>query len=60
MLRVAWDELGAEHAAEIVVWALRDRPMAVYTIPDTGCDALHAGCVVLTGREPLHGLRDRC
>jgi hypothetical protein len=55
-----WDELGAEHAAEIVVWALRDGPMAVYTIPDAGCDDLHAGYVALTGREPLHGYRDRC
>ena len=55
-----WDELGAEHAAEIVTWALRDRSMAVYTIPDAGCDALHAGYVALTGRPPLHGYRDRC
>lgn len=55
-----WDELGAEHAAEIVTWALRDSPMSVYTIPDAGCDALQAGYVTLTGRQPLHGYRDRC
>jgi hypothetical protein len=55
-----WDERGAEHAAEIVTWALRDRPMRVFSIPDADCASLEAGYVALTGRPPLHGYRDRC
>jgi len=55
-----WDELGAEHAAEVVTWGLRDTPMQVITIPDADCDSLEAGYVALTGRPPLHGYRDRC
>ena len=55
-----WDQRAAEHAAEIVTWALRDRPMQVITIPDADCASLRAGYLALTGRAPLHGYRDRC
>ena len=56
----AWDELGAEHAAEILAWGLRDRPMQVIQIPDAGCDELLEGYVMLVGRPPLHGFTDLC
>jgi hypothetical protein len=55
-----WDELGAEQAAEIITWGLRDRPMKVTTIPAADCDSLEAGYLALTGGPPLHGFRDHC
>lgn len=55
-----WDERGAEHAAEIIAWGLRDSPMQVITLDDVGCDALELGYITLTGRPPLHGYRDLC
>lgn len=57
---VAWHERGTEHAAEIVVWALMDRPVRIVRIPDAGCDALGRGYRLLTGSTPLHGYRDLC
>jgi hypothetical protein len=55
-----WHELGAEQAAEILVWGLRDRPMRVARIAGTSCAELQAGYDVLTGEEPLHGYTDFC
>jgi hypothetical protein len=55
-----WRERGAEHAAEVLVWALMDRPVRIVTIPDTGCADLLAGYVALTGQAPLHGHTDLC
>jgi hypothetical protein len=53
-----WKENGAEQAAEIMVWALSDRP--VMKIDDTTCADLYAGYVALTGLEPLHGSTRPC
>jgi hypothetical protein len=58
--REHWDEFGAEHAAEIMVWGLRDRPTHVNHIPNDTCDELLAGYLALTGEHPLHGYRDHC
>ncbi len=55
-----WHENGVEQAAEIVVWGLVDRPIGVARITQNSCDELDAGFVALTGRSPLHGLRERC
>ena len=57
---VPWHERGTEHAAEILMWGLIDRPTGVVTIRDHGCDALEAGYRTLTGDAPLHGHRDHC
>jgi hypothetical protein len=55
-----WHERGAEHAAEIMVWGLIDRPVRPVFIPDNTCPDLLAGYVALTGVAPLHGFTDRC
>ena len=55
-----WHENGTEQAAEILVWGLVDRPMAMSRITDNGCDDLLAGFVTLTGQQPLHGFTDLC
>jgi hypothetical protein len=52
-----WHELGAEHAAAILVWGLIDRPLRVSLIPNHSCDELRAGYVALTGRPPVHTTR---
>jgi hypothetical protein len=49
---------GAEHAAQILVWGLIDRPIRIATIPDTSWADLRTGYVLLTGRPPLHGFTD--
>lgn len=56
----AWHENGTEQAAEIMVWGLADRPMAMLRIHDHSCDALETGYVTLTGAAPLHGFTDLC
>jgi hypothetical protein len=56
----AWHENGTEQAAEIMVWGLIDRPLAMVRINQNSCDELDAGYRVLTGRAPLHGYRDAC
>lgn len=55
-----WHENGTEQAAEILVWGLVDRPIAMSRIADNGCDDLAAGFVTLTGQRPLHGYTDLC
>jgi hypothetical protein len=55
-----WHDRGAEHAAEIIMWGLMDRPIGVVRLWDNGCAALRAGYVALVGRPPLHGYTDRC
>ena len=55
----AWEDNGAEQAAEIIVWALSDRPVPV-EIYHSDCAQLRAGYEALTGREPLHGHEEMC
>lgn len=56
----AWEDNGAEQAAEIIVWALSEHPSAVVKIHPNSCDDLHDGYVALTGRQPLHGYTKPC
>ena len=56
----AWHENGTEQAAEIMVWGLIDRPMAIVRIYQTTCSDLDAGYRTLTGTAPLHGFEDMC
>jgi hypothetical protein len=56
----AWHENGTEQAAEIMVWGLIDRPLAMVRIDQNSCDELDAGYRALTGQAPLHGFRDAC
>lgn len=55
-----WHDRGAEHAAEIVVWGLIDRPVRPGHIDNTTCVALLAGYRTLTGADPLHGFTEVC
>ena len=55
-----WAELGAEHAAEILMWGLMDRPVRVVWLDDNSCDDLLTGYRTLTGADPLHGYTDAC
>jgi hypothetical protein len=55
-----WHERGAEHAAEIMVWGLMDRPIRPVFIPHHSCGELLAGYLVLVGRPPLHGYTNYC
>jgi hypothetical protein len=55
-----WADLGAEHAAEIVMWGLADRPVRVVRIDGGSCAELLAGYRLLTGDEPLHGSTVAC
>jgi hypothetical protein len=54
-----WDERGAEHAAEILVWGLMDRPVRLIQIPRTSCAELLVAYLVLTGRVPADPV-ERC
>ena len=54
-----WDERGAEHAAEVMVWGLIDRPFAAHVDQNSCAELLH-GYVTLTGRQPLHGFTGKC
>jgi hypothetical protein len=55
-----WHDNGTEQAAEIMVWGLIDRPIALLRLDSNACDELEAGYRVLTGQAPLHGFRDEC
>ena len=55
-----WHDRGAEHAAEILVWGLIDRPVVPGRIPDNSCDELLTAYRTLTGSDPLHGYTDHC
>lgn len=55
-----WHDNGTEQAAEIMVWGLIDRPLAMVRIDQNSCDELDAGYRTLTGRAPHHGYRDAC
>ena len=57
---VAWHERAAEQAAEIMVWALIDRPVGVIRIYDNSCEQMHEAYETLTGLAPLHGYEDHC
>ena len=56
----AWEDNGAEQAAEIIVWALSDHAVPVVKIDNHSCSELLAGYVALTGLAPLHGYTDLC
>lgn len=56
----AWDELGCEQAAEILVWGLSDRPIGSMLIDQSSCADFDASYRALTGKAPLNGLPDRC
>jgi hypothetical protein len=43
-----WAERGTEHAAEIVMWALLDRPVALSRLPNDDCGSLEAAYEILT------------
>jgi hypothetical protein len=58
--KAEWHDNGTEQAAEIMVWGLIDRPLAIIRIDQNSCDELDAGYRVLTGQAPLHGYRDAC
>ena len=55
-----WNDYGAEQAAEIVVWALIDRPIWPVRVRYQSCADLAAAYGQLTGRPPLHGYSDYC
>ncbi len=55
-----WHDRGAEHAAEIIMWGLIDRPMRVVRLTANSCADLIAGYRLLTGKEPLHGFTQKC
>ncbi len=55
-----WSDFGAEQAAEIVVWALMDRPVWPVYLDYRDCADLTAGYEALTGTAPLHGYTDYC
>ena len=57
---VEWRDRAGEQAAEIMVWALMDRPIRSARIWDTSCEQLEAGYRTLTGLAPLHGYTDHC
>jgi hypothetical protein len=56
----AWEDNGAEQAAEIIVWGVSDHAVPVVKIDDNSCADLLAGYVALTGLAPLHGYTDLC
>lgn len=58
--KATWEDNGVEQAAEIIVWALSEQPIAVVKIRLNSCEDLHDGYVALTGREPLHGYTKLC
>jgi hypothetical protein len=55
-----WHDRGAEHAAEIVMWGLMDRPISVVRLEANSCPELRAGYIALVGRPPLHGYTEWC
>lgn len=56
----AWHDNGTEQAAEIMVWGLIDRPMAMVRIDQNSCAELDAGYRTLTGEAPHNNFRDAC
>ena len=55
-----WHERGAEHASEILVWGLMDRPVVPGHIDQNSCGELLAGYLAPVGAEPLNGFSDLC
>jgi hypothetical protein len=57
-----WGDFGAEQAAEVMVWALFDRPVRLVRVPEPHDDCTHllAAHRALTGRSPVHGYTDLC
>ena len=47
-----WEERGAEHAAEVVAWALMHRELHMETVADVAPATLAELYVVLTGTTP--------
>ena len=54
-----WEERGAEHAAEVIVWGLMDRPYKTH-VDKNSCAELLRGYVTLTHRQPLHAFTAEC
>jgi hypothetical protein len=52
---VSRDELGTEHAAEILAWGLLESDTWPARLPNNECDDLAAAYRVLTGRDPQRG-----
>jgi hypothetical protein len=52
---VSRDELGTEHAAEILAWALLESDTWPARLPDNDCEDLAAGYRILTGMDPPRG-----
>lgn len=55
-----WSDRGAEHAAEIMVWGLIDRPVELIRLDHTSCEELMGGYQLLTGNLPRNGYTDLC
>ena len=54
----AWEERGAEHAAEIIAWAVADYPVTPHiSLADRTCESFTKGYVMLTGTQPPSGPR---
>jgi hypothetical protein len=53
----AWHSRGAEHAADIIAWALMDQEVWMYRIKPNDFDNLQTGYQLLTGKQPTERLR---
>lgn len=56
----AWAARGSEHASEVIVWGLIDRPVVPGHITNNSCRELLIAYRALTGTHPLHGFTSRC
>ena len=55
----AWNLRGAEHAADIIAWALMDQEVWMYRIRPNDFDSLQAGFQLLTGKQPVQRLEEK-
>jgi hypothetical protein len=55
----AWHLRGAEHAADIIAWALMDREVWMYRIRPNDFDSLQNGYQLLTGKQPTERIRQQ-
>lgn len=53
-------ESGTEHAADVIVWALMDRPVRPILLLDMSCLELGVAFRALTGKRPLDGFTEVC
>lgn len=53
-----WEDRGAEHAAEIIAWAVADYSLTPhFSLADRTCESFESGYVMLTGTQPPGGPR---